>query len=153
MDVVNARRRTYHINIIDVMSKTDLTQFDIIPDEMKMYLSYYGPHFNKKLAKHAVSMMKKDNNESITPLSKEQVDTMLTDYGIKIKNKILYDAMYLANMIKADFYGGSIKTEQDMCLHVKEILDDPDGYEGIAFNRWLADMARKGEIIDWEEMI
>ena len=110
-------------------------------------------HFNKKLAKYAVSMMKKDNNESITPLSKEQVDTMLTDYGIKIKNKILYDAMYLANMIKADFYGGSIKTEQDMCLHVKEILDDPDGYEGIAFNRWLADMARKGEVIDWEEMI
>ena len=63
MDVVNARRRNYHINIIDVMSKTDLTQFDIIPDEMKMYLSYYGPHFNRKCCEFAISQMYKDDNE------------------------------------------------------------------------------------------
>ena len=53
------------------------------------------------------------------------------DLIIPDKNKTLYDAMYVANMIKADNYGGSIRTEQDLCLHIKEILDDPDGYEGI----------------------
>ena len=28
-----------------------------------------------------------------------------------------------------------------------------DGGNGIAFNRWLADCARKGVVIDWERMI
>lgn len=129
-----------------------MTLFDIIPDEMRMYLSYNGPHFNKKLATFAIGMMEK-NGKKITPYTKENVNRMIADYGIKIKNNNLYDATYLANMIKADFFGGSIRTEQDLTLHIKEILDDEDGYDGIAFNRWLSDMARKGITIDWEEMI
>lgn len=27
--------------------------------------------------------------------------------------------------------------------------DDVDGYDGIAFNRWYADMCRKGIQVDW----
>lgn len=30
---------------------------------------------------------------------------------------------------------------------------DPDGYDGIVFNRWYADMCYTGVAIDWEEMI
>lgn len=29
------------------------------------------------------------------------------------------------------------------------IIDDVDGYDGIAFNRWYADMCRKGIQVDW----
>ena len=28
-------------------------------------------------------------------------------------------------------------------------VDDVDGYDGIAFNRWYADMCRKGIQVDW----
>lgn len=34
-------------------------------------------------------------------------------------------------------------------LYVKDVIDDVDGYDGIAFNRWYADMCRKGIQVDW----
>lgn len=129
-----------------------MTQFDARPEEMDMYLSYYGPHFNKKLCKFAVSLMRKDGKK-LEPFTKDNVNRMLDDYGIKLEHKDLYDPVFVANMTKADNYGGSIRSEQDVALRIKEYLDDEDGYDGIAFNRWLADMARKGITIDWEEMI
>lgn len=36
-----------------------------------------------------------------------------------------------------------------LCLYVKDVIDDVDGYDGIAFNRWYADMCRKGIQVDW----
>lgn len=30
---------------------------------------------------------------------------------------------------------------------------DPDGYDGLVFNRWYADMCRQGIPIDWHEFI
>lgn len=33
------------------MNNTDLTQYDIKPEEMVNYLRYNGPHFNKKVIK------------------------------------------------------------------------------------------------------
>lgn len=29
------------------------------------------------------------------------------------------------------------------------VIDNVDGYDGIAFNRWYADMCRKGIQVDW----
>lgn len=34
-------------------------------------------------------------------------------------------------------------------VYVKDVIDDVDGYDGIAFNRWYADMCRKGIQVDW----
>lgn len=31
------------------------------------------------------------------------------------------------------------------------IANDPDGYEGQAFCRWVADIMAKGKSIDWEK--
>lgn len=31
----------------------------------------------------------------------------------------------------------------------EDVIDDVDGYDGIAFNRWYADMCRKGIQVDW----
>ena len=33
--------------------------------------------------------------------------------------------------------------------YVKDVIDDVDGYDGIVFNRWYADMCRKGVQVDW----
>lgn len=65
----------------------------------------------------------------------------------------MYDSLYVANMCKADFYGSCITTDINLAKFVKDYLDDEDGYDGIAFNRFLADCARKGIVINWENMI
>ena len=38
-------------------------------------------------------------------------------------------------------------------LFLKLIIDDVDGYDGLVFNRWYADMCRTSIAIDWEEML
>lgn len=73
--------------------------------------------------------------------------------NITIENDILYDALYVINMGKADFYESSITTDNYLAKFVKDYLDDEDGYDGIAFNRYLADCARKGIVIKWDKML
>ena len=138
------------------MTNTDLTQYDIKPEGMINYLRYNGPHFNKKLLDFAVSKMtKKVGNveQKIIPVVKEKADTMLKQYGIELKNNQLYDYLYVANMCKADFLGSSIADERHMALYIKDVIDDDDAYDGIVFNRWYADMCRKGIVVNCEEMI
>lgn len=131
----------------------DLTRYDIIPEDMLNYLRYYGPHFNKKLCEFAVSKMYKEGGKSIQPYTKEEVNKLLQNNNIQVKNTYLYDTVFVANMCKADYLGSSIQSEALLARYIKDVLDDPDGYEGIAFNRWYADTCRLGVIIDWEEMM
>lgn len=138
------------------MRNTDLTQYDIKPEGMINYLRYNGPHFNKKLCDFAVSLMEKKIGNimtPITPMTKEDVDKLLKDNGITIKGGQLYDAVFVANMCKADFLGSSIVDNLHMAKYIKDVLDDDDAYDGIVFNRWFADMSRKGIVVDWDEMI
>lgn len=135
-----------------MLQRTDFTQYDIMPEDMINYLRYHGPHFTKKLVEFAAKHMKKDG-KSIKSYTKEEVNTMLESYGIKLKNNALYDAVYVANMCLADFLGKSIQDEQHMALYIKDVIDDEDAYDGIVFNRWYADMCKKGVSIDWEEML
>lgn len=138
------------------MEKTDLTQYDIKPETMVNYLRYNGPHFNKKLCDFAVSKMQKKVGSSlrkITPLTKEQVDKILSANNTLLENNQLYDYIYVANMCKADFLGSSIQDDLHMAKYIKDVIDDDDAYDGIVFNRWYADMCRKGIAINWEDMI
>ena len=139
------------------MERVNLTQFDDIPESMLLYLRHNGPHFNRKLLEFALSKMyKKDTKgkkESINPYTKEQVKAILDSYGIKLINDQLYDSTYVANMCKADFLGSSIVDEPHLAMYVRDVIDDPDGYDGIVFNRWYADMCYLGIPIDWEDML
>ena len=138
------------------MQNTDLTQYDIKPEAMINYLRYNGPHFNKKLCDFAVSHMTKRVGSSlipIVPMSKEQVDKLLETQKVVVKNTQLYDHVYVANMCKADLFGSSIQDDLHMARYIKDVIDDDDAYDGIVFNRWYADMCRKGIVINWEDMI
>lgn len=138
------------------MHNTDLTQYDIKPEYMINYLRYYGPHFNKKLCDFAVGKMTKKSGDMqipIVPFTSVQVNEILESNGIKLKNNQLYDHVYVANMCKADFLGSSIVDNNHLAKYVKDVIDDDDAYDGIVFNRWYADMCRKGIVIDWEQMI
>ena len=131
---------------------TDLTQYDIKPEGMINYLRYNGPHFSKRLAEWAISKMKK-NGKTLQATSKQEIDKVMQQLNIQVNNSMLYDYVYVFNMAKADFFGSSLENEKQLAKYVKDYIDDEDGYDGIAFNRFLSDCARKGIVIDWESMI
>lgn len=139
------------------MHRENLTAYETMPEDLAIYLSQNGPHFNRYACEFAVSNMYKKSSsgeeEKITPYEKKQIDELLTRYGIKIKNNYLHDATYVANMCKADYLGSSVPTEQHLARYIKDTLDDPDGVEGLTFNRWISDMKWLGIPIPWDEFL
>lgn len=130
----------------------------LVPEDMQQYLSYYGTHFNKLLCEFAVSKMKREDKQTgvikrITPFTMEELKAMLEKYSVNIDTNEQYDALYLANMVKADYWGSSIEDEEHMARYIEDVICDPDGYEGLVFNRFLADCGGKGVAIFWENMI
>lgn len=129
-----------------------------LPEDMERYLSFYGFHFNKKLYQFAVDMMMKEDKATmkmvkITPPTMDEVKAILDRYKIEIEQNQIYDALYLSAMVNADFWGSSIEDEQHMALYIKDILNDPDGYDGIVFCRFLSDCGAKGVSIFWDLML
>ena len=130
--------------------------YDEIPEGMDRYLNLYGCHFNKKLCKEAVSRMYTKVNgkkEYIKPYTKEEIDEMLEAYGVKLERNKLYDAVYVANMCKADFLGKSVPTEEHLAKYIKDLIDDADATEGFVFNRFYADCMFMGNPIEWEDVL
>ena len=124
--------------------KEDFTEYDIKPKAFINYLRYNGPHFNKKLCDFACSHLEK------TEYSKEKLDALLQAHRIDLKDSKLYDYVYIANWAKSKFYGSSIADEKHLMLFLKDIFDKEND---LIFNRWYADMAKKGIPVEWEDMI
>ena len=124
--------------------KEDFTEYDIKPEGFINYLRYYGPHFNKKLCEFACEEL--ETNE----YTKERVETLLKAYKIELKNAKLNDCVYVANWCKSVFFGSSIPDERHLVLFLKDIFDKEGN---LVFNRWYADMAKKGIPIEWEDMV
>lgn len=139
------------------MNRENLTAYETMPEDLAIYLSHNGPHFNKYAFKFAVSNMYKESEDGeekeIIPYTKSKIDELLSNYGVKLKHNHLYDAAYVATMCKADYLGDSVLDEQHLVRFVKNALDDPDGAEGLVFNRWIADMKWLGIPIPWDEFL
>ena len=140
------------------MKRDSLDLYDELPEDMELYLRHNGRHFNKKLCSFAISKMKVRNPSTgeVTKLdimTKEVIDNLLKINKVVLTENELYDYVYVANMCKADFLGSSIPDERHLCLYVKDVIDDVDAYDGIVFNRWYADMCRKGVPISWIDML
>lgn len=136
--------------------KVGLNTFDDIPYEMKAYLRHNGFHFNEKMYKFSAKQMYKEVNgkeEPMKPIEKDKVEDLLKRNNVTLENDIMYDSAYLYTMILSDFYGKSIKTEQDMATHIKCMIDDVDKPDGYIFNRFYADMCFSGIPIPWDELI
>lgn len=140
------------------MKRTPLDYYDDIPDEMRKYLKHNGWHFNKRACDYAVGLMRKKNTsnnkfERVEPLSKEQVDTMLTKYTVSIENNYDYDYVYVANMLKATLHKSGIADEQQLCLAIKSITDNEMAGDGEIMRKWDAEMTSRGLPIPWEELL
>lgn len=137
--------------------RENFTAYETMPEDLAIYLSHCGPHFSKELCEFAVSNMYKVNangkKEYIKPYTKAQVDEILKAYGITLEYAQLYDAVYVANMCKADYLGSSITDDSHLAKYIKDTIDDPDGIDGLVFNRWIGDMKWLGIAIPWYEFI
>lgn len=133
------------------MDRLDL--YDVRPAGLDAFLSNYGWHFSKAMCDWAVSRMRDRNGARIQPYDKDKVDSILKANGIVLDNDVAYDATYVMNMARADYFGSSINDEMHLAKFVKDYLDDRDGYEGIAFSRFYADCVASGTPVLWERMM
>jgi len=123
------------------------------PSGMEDYLGFNGWHFNRKMYEWAVSMMVDRNGKKVTPMKKDELENLMGRYGINLEHAKGYDAVYVASMAKADFWGSSISDEQHLAMYVYDVIEDKDGYEGMPFTRFYADMIGAGIPIEWEDML
>ena len=119
----------------------------------RKYQRLYGPHFTKDLCDFAVSMME-DDKGPITPITKQQLEEKLKVQNITLQYNKMYDAVYVANMCKADYLGDAVpNNDYNLCMYVKKTIDDPDGYDGQPFNRWMSDIEGMHVQVDWSEFV
>lgn len=119
----------------------------------RKYMRLYGPHFTKELCNFAVSLMSNDKGK-ITPITKEWLEEKLKARDITLQYNKMYDAVYVANMCKADYLGDAVPdNDYNLCMYVKKTIDDPDGYDGQPFYRWLSDIEGMHIPVDWSEFV
>lgn len=132
--------------------------YDVLPEEMRNYLTMYGFHFNRKAFEMAVKKLRRKDAASgkmlqVVPIPKEKVDEVMTSMNVALEHNNLYDAAYLYNKAKAKFFGSSIADDKHVCLHVKDILDDPAGSDELPFRFWLQEMVALGTPVDWDSLV
>lgn len=146
-------RRPFCITLKPTLIMDRMDVYEMMPSGMNEYLSNYGWHFSKKLCEHAVKKMTDRLGKKITPYTKEQVEALMKQFNVQVENNEGYDAVYVANMAKADYMGSSITTEQHLMLYVKDFLDDKDGNKTKALDHYYADCIAGGKVVMWEEML
>ena len=130
-----------------------MEMYDELPSGMRKYLRHYGWHFSPKMVEWAVSMMIDRKGEPLKPYTMEALKTMLPSNGVVIEDALMYDALYVANMAKADFYGSSITDELHLAKFVGDYLKDKDGYDGQPFARFYADLSKQDIPVYWEDLL
>lgn len=134
-------------------NRLPLDTYDIIPEEQRAYLMNYGKHFNEKMCKFAVSLMRDRNGNRLPMTKKDDVLAKLRENGVELENDVMFDSTYVMHMATSDFMGSSIEDEKHLCLYVKDYIDDPDAEDGQVFSRFYASCVNAGIPIDWSEML
>lgn len=135
------------------MDRERLDARERMPEDIEAYLHKNGWSFSKKMCDFAVARMKDREGKSIEPLTRDQVDKLMNAHGIELKRDNGYDSVYVANMARADYWGSSIVSEQQLVRFIKDYIDDPDGYPGIPFTRYFADLIGSGTNVPWEDLL
>lgn len=122
----------------------------------KGYLEYvkkHGYHFTDALAEYASKMMQNANGQQHS-WTTAQVKKTMESLGLTIPSSVTAgDAAYLANMYYADLYPDPLKDEASCLRAAYKVANDPDGYVGMVFCRWTADLIGKATRVDWEKFI
>ena len=114
----------------------------------KDYVCKNGLHFTRSLQEYASKQMVNSNGLTHT-WTAEQVQNVCDVLNLEIPStSTIDDVAYTANMAYADFHP-ELLSEHQCIKYAVAVANDKDGYEGIQFCRWTADIAGKGETIDW----
>lgn len=138
--------------------KYNIEMYSMIPSGKREYLMNYGEHFSRKAAEFAIKLMEKKDESGqeihIEPKSLEEVDKLMSKYGIPLKNDKGYDKVYVAAMCEADYLGSSVPSDEiHMARFIRDYLDDKDGYEGRAFTEWYHKVLHTGTPVMWEDIM
>lgn len=117
------------------------------------YKKIHGMHFSDKLAAWASSKMQNSDGTQHS-WSIDDVKGAFKTLGFELpKNYTWGDATYLANFLYSDL-SSCLKTDTEAVKMAHSIMSkDADGYEGMIFNRYTADIMEKGVCISWNEMM
>lgn len=117
------------------------------------YVKKHGYHFTDALAEHVSRMMVNASGQQHS-WTTAQVKKAMEGLGLGIPEKVTDgDVAYAANMAFADFYPDPLKDEASCLRYAHKLANDPDGYEGMIFTRWVSDAIGKGVNIAWEKFI
>ena len=123
--------------------------------ENKDYQEYkekHGMHFSDKMAMWASAHMENADGKE-HGWSVDDVKSAFKALGFEKPEKCTWgDATYLANMYYADFMP-MLKAETDAVKMAYYAMKDPDGYEGMAFNRYTSDIMSKNADVPWNKLI
>lgn len=118
------------------------------------YISKHGYHFTAKLAEYVSGRMVNRNGAAHSWTVEEIKRVVDAEPDFKtLFTPTLGDLTYLANMAYADFYPDLLKTEGDCVKYAIAVATGPGGYDGMAFNRWLADIAANDIEINWDNYL
>lgn len=115
------------------------------------YIDAHGYHFTPALADHVTKHHIENADGTTHNWTTAQVQAALEAAGMKNNplNMTWGDAAYLANWYYSDEYPDYLKTETDVIKRTYKAAQDPDGYEGMTFMRFLSDVVGHELTIDW----
>lgn len=148
------QHETAHADEHDIGDQNEnIQRFMSIMHDCCDYIGKHGFHFTNELAEH-VSREMENVDGSNHHWTVKDIKRMLLLYcnNINIDEKHLGDITYLANMAYADFKTALNFNDEQCIKYAIAVANDPDGYDGLPFSRWLADAAHKhlGNI-DWSK--
>lgn len=120
------------------------------------YMDANQGHFSKSLAEWAISQMRLKNASGdlvkINSLPLDEVEKILKEANIDIKEESIYDAWYLFNMCLAD-YRKSLRDNNAIAMFVEETINDPDCKPQSVLACFRAKMDTIGKPIHWERYL
>lgn len=117
------------------------------------YVKKHGYHFTDALAEYASKLMKNGDKTSHS-WSASTVKKTVESLGLHMPSHVtLGDITYAANMAYADFYPDLLRDEASCIKYALKVAADVDGYEGMIFCRWTADVIGKATSIDFEKFV
>lgn len=151
---VDGYEHSHRRNASFVLPNEQVAEIIMSDEAFCEYIAKNGYHFTKELAECASKMLVNSNGRE-HKWSPEQIRQQLILHGVGNTGKLtLGDITFLANMAYADFYPEVLTSEQACIKYAIAVSKDPDGYDGIVFSRWIADLiGRKNISIDWEKYV
>lgn len=124
-----------------------------ISESEAQYMDANQGHFSKALAQWAISRMRVRDASGelvrITSVPLEEVESVLDNHGVVVKEESIYDAWYLYNMCLAD-YRKTMPEKKDIVNYINETINDPDCKPTAVLACWRAKMDVMRVPIHWE---